>query len=467
MERNMHKTEAGCSERPVHDRVMDQAMTQSSSVAQSKASSPKVSAPVRAVFVIQKLAGLSGGAERVFIETAEAMAARGCCVRFISLDSDPSGPLAFGQGRVPVTSVMPAWLQCRAARRAKTALSRSGHPAGRSKMERMGKAIPNIFPLTHLKWHLTHGMFERALAKDLRRAPADVIVAFLPPAITSAARAGARLGIPVIASTHNVPDLDFGDSDRWDQNPIYRARARDALSLVARVTILQSKFQKWFGADVLAKVTVLPNPVSRLCSLAESPPERGAVILGVGRLTRIKRWDLLIQAFASVSTQLPDWSLRIFGSGPERGPLEARISALKLEDRIAILPPKPGIGEEYDRASILVHPSEFEGFGLSVAEAMAHGLPVIAFADCDGVNDLLEDNHSGLLLERSHEDQENVRNLGQALLHLAQNADLRTRLGSQATAITKRFDRAAIHDIWAQLLHEVAASKGDPRHELE
>jgi glycosyltransferase involved in cell wall biosynthesis len=98
---------------------------------------------------------------------------------------------------------------------------------------------------------------------------------------------------------------------------------------------------------------------------------------------------------------------------------------------------------------------------------MAHGLPVIAFADCDGVNDLLEDNHSGLLLERSHEDQENVRNLGQAMLHLAQNADLRTRLGSQATAITKRFDRAAIHDIWAQLLHEVAASKGDPRHELE
>lgn len=167
----MHKTEAGCSERPVHDRVMDQAMTQSSSVAQSKASSPKVSAPVRAVFVIQKLAGLSGGAERVFIETAEAMAARGFCVRFISLDSDPSGPLAFGQGRVPVTSVMPAWLQCRAARRAKTALSRSGHPAGRSKMERMGKAIPNIFPLTHLKWHLTHGMFERALAKDLRGQP--------------------------------------------------------------------------------------------------------------------------------------------------------------------------------------------------------------------------------------------------------------------------------------------------------
>jgi glycosyltransferase involved in cell wall biosynthesis len=163
----------------------------------------------------------------------------------------------------------------------------------------------------------------------------------------------------------------------------------------------------------------------------------------------------------------PGSALRIFGSGPERGPLEARISALKLEDRIAILPPKPGIGEEYDRASILVHPSEFEGFGLSVAEAMAHGLPVIAFADCDGVNDLLEDNHSGLLLERSHEDQENVRNLGQAMLHLAQNADLRTRLGSQATAITKRFDRAAIHDIWAQLLHEVAASKGDPRHELE
>jgi glycosyltransferase involved in cell wall biosynthesis len=155
--------------------------------------------------------------------------------------------------------------------------------------------------------------------------------------------------------------------------------------------------------------------------------------------------------------------LRIFGVGPEQTALQARVAARGLQGRIALLPPKQEIGSEYDRASILVHPSEFEGFGLSVAEAMAHGLPVIAFADCAGVNDLIEDNRSGLLVERSNDDRENVSCLVNALVQLAQDPDRRSQFGSNATAIAQRFDRVAIHDKWAQLLRDVR----HPRAELE
>lgn len=460
---NLPKTSAVCPRLRSQGAIMDQAMARTSFDTDGKASSLTRPAPIRAVFVIQKLAGLSGGAERVFVETAEAMAARGISVRLVTLDPDPTLPLAFGCGGVPVASVFPRWLQRRVAKGTTTAPPPKNDSPKRPLLERLGKAIPNVLPLTHIKWQLTHGMFERALAKDLRRAPADVIVAFLPPAIASAARAGARLGIPVIASTHNVPDLDFGDSNRWDQNPLYRARARSALASVACVTVLQPDFLNWFSAEVRPKVTVMPNPVSRLCELPTPPPRREPIVLGVGRLTGIKRWDLLIEAFAVVAASLPDWSLRIFGVGPEQNALQARVAALGLQDRVAILPPKPEIGKEYDRASILVHPSEFEGFGLSVAEAMAHGLPVVAFADCAGVNDLIEDNRSGLLVERSNHDRENVRCLANVLVQLAKDPDRRCQFGSKATAITQRFDRAAIHDKWAQLLRDVR----HPRAELE
>lgn len=419
--------------------------------------------PLRAAFVIQKLAGLSGGAERVFIETAEAMAARGISVRIITLDADPSRPLAFGRGHVAVTSVLPHWLRRWVHRRVQSVTPRPEGRAHPASSERLVKAIPNVFPLTHLKWQLTHGMFQRALTREFRRRPVDVIVAFLPPAITAAARAGKNLGIPVVGSTHNVPALDFGPSDRWDQNPVYRTRARAALETVARVTVLQPEFQTWFNAEVRPNITVMPNPVSRLCNLPDPAPAREALILGVGRLTRIKRWDLLVEAFALVAPELPDWSLRLIGSGPEQATLQDRITALGLDRRIAILPPKPEIGEEYDRASVLVHPSEFEGFGLSVAEAMAHGLPVIAFADCAGVNALVTDNCSGVLLKRPEGDPLAARCIANAILGMSQNPDFRARLGHEAATITRRFHRGTIHDNWAHLLHEVAARHPPPR----
>ena len=439
-----------CALRPIYDRMIDKIQRPSAPL--PSVQTPR--APLHVAFVIQKLAGQSGGAERVFIETAEAMAARGISTRLICFDAHLSGPLAFGTERLLVTSVLPAWLQRRnpALHNSPT----SPATARISRAEALLKSLPNIFPLTHVKWMLSHGLFQRALKRELQRTPVDVIVAFLPPAITAAARAGKELGIPVIASTHNLPQQDFGtSSDRWDQNPVYRARTLEALGQATCVTVLQPEFQTWISTVTRAPVRVIPNPVSRLCPLLAPLPTRDKIILGVGRLTRIKRWDLLIEAFALVATDLPGWSLRLFGSGAEQGALQARITTLKLESRIAILPSTPDLGSEYDRASILVHPSEFEGFGLSVAEAMAHGVPVLAFADCQGVNRLIDSNENGILLQRGSND-EAVGHLAAGLTHLAKDALLRQSLGQSAAKIAQRFDAKTIYDDWAEMLHKVA-----------
>lgn len=388
---------------------------------------------VNVVFTIQKLAGLSGGAERVFIETAEAMAGLGMDVRIVTFDpAVASSP--FASGVIPMRSLFP---QGRGVRKA------SGLAI------RLLKALPNMAPVTHLKWRGSHGVFIRALRDDLLANPADVVVAFLPPAITAAAFATAGLPTRVVASTHNVPEQDFGDGPRWDQNPLYRTRARLALARAAKVTVLLPEFRKWFPQSVQPRVVHMPNPVGRVSAVAPGTV-REKIILGVGRLTTIKRWDLLIAGFAQVAADLPDWQVRLFGEGPEQAALQAQIADLGMTGRIHLMGTTQTIGAEYDRASLLVHPSAFEGFGLSVAEAMAHGLPPVAFANCAGVNMLIQSGLNGMLLP------DGQAALADGLVALAKDAGLRDRMGRAAMQITTRFDAEKIYADWAKLLRQVA-----------
>jgi glycosyltransferase involved in cell wall biosynthesis len=406
-----------------------------------------VAPPLRVVFVIQNLAGISGGSERVCIETAEAMAARGMAVRIVSFDP-LAGPPAYGRGIVPVRNL---WRKPRAgaALASKASGKASGKRGGRALA--LFKAVPNVFPLTLLKWHLSHGLFARALQGDLRADPADVVVALMPPAITAAAQACARLDLPFIAALHNVPALDFDDGPRWDQNPLYRHRARQALAGAARITVLLPEFIDWFAPALRARVVVMPNPVGRLAPASDPPPPRGPLVLGVGRLTRIKRWDLLIDAFAEAAPDLPGWQLKIYGEGPEQANLAAQIARRGGGAQIHLMGTTPDIATVYDRAALLVHPSEFEGFGLSVAEAMAHGLPVLAFADCAGVNGLIHSGEDGQLLPRADAAQA-VAVLRQALIDWAAAPARRAAMGQAATRIAGRFDRDSLHDAWADLL---------------
>jgi glycosyltransferase involved in cell wall biosynthesis len=389
---------------------------------------------INVVFAIQKLAGLTGGAERVFVETAEAMAGLGMDVRIVTFDPSVASS-TFGSGVIPMRSLFP---------NSEGARKTSGAAV------RLLKALPNIPGLTHLKWRGSHGMFIRALRADLLARPADVVVAFLPPAITAAAYAVAGLPTRVVASTHNVPEQDFGDGPRWDRNPLYRTRARAALARAARVTVLLPEFREWFPQAVQSHVVHMPNPVTRV-STPVPGTVREKIILGVGRLTAIKRWDLLIAAFAQVADELPGWQVRIFGEGSEQAALQAQIVALGMTGRIHLMGTTQAIGAEYDRSSLLVHPSEFEGFGLSVAEAMAHGLPVVAFADCAGVNMLIQTGENGVLLPRGQ------TALMEGLVALAKDEDLRLRLGQAAAQITTRFDAQKIYADWARLLRQVAA----------
>lgn len=418
---------------------------------------------MRAVFVIQKLAELKGGAERVVTETARAMAERGIAVTIWTFEARSGGAL-YDLGGVGLRNLFPLFARPGAAAGrggggAPVVAARRGAAINRPhRLERLIRAVPDGPGLSLVKWHLTHGFFRRRLRAALAAERPDVVVAFLRPAITACGFAAEGLGIRTIASLHNVPAEDFESDARWDRNPVYRAQSLAALERVDAIHVLLPEFRDWFAPPLRRRVHVIGNPVARLTPLPSIPAGRAPVVLAVGRLTAVKRFDLLITAWARLCPSHPRWRLRIFGDGPERGRLRALIDGFAIGAQAELAGVSDALGPEYDQASILCHPAAHEGFGLSVAEALAHGLPAVGFADCAGVNTLVRDGLNGVLVAG----QGDAAALAAALDALIRSPRRRRDMAAAAPRSVAAFAPDAVHDQWQALLRgDAEADAGD------
>ncbi|MEV1128809.1 glycosyltransferase [Agromyces sp. NPDC049794] len=107
---------------------------------------------------------------------------------------------------------------------------------------------------------------------------------------------------------------------------------------------------------------------------------RERVVLMAQRLQPEKRSDVGIRAFAASRLAAEGWTLEIAGVGPEREMLEALATSLGLDDAVRFLGYRSDLPAVMDRAGILIAPCPVEGLGLTLLEAMAGGLPVVAAA---------------------------------------------------------------------------------------
>jgi glycosyltransferase involved in cell wall biosynthesis len=131
--------------------------------------------------------------------------------------------------------------------------------------------------------------------------------------------------------------------------------------------------------------------------LREGTPE--PVVLYLGRLKKYKGIELTIDALPSVLEKVPNASYWIVGEGDFRGSLERKIAAMGLGDRVRLLGYKDG-EEKLDilrRTRVLVYTSPKEGWGLSVIEANAMGIPAVA-SDAPGLRESVRDGETGFLV---------------------------------------------------------------------
>lgn len=388
------------------------------------------------VFVIEKLAQRSGGAERVLVETANAMARRGYRVEIVTHEYRglaPYYPLAPG---VILSNLRPS--------------RRTKWRAIIDRARRVLERAPDLSGLDRLVWLSRNGGFWRRLGAHLRAVQPDVAIAFMPPAITALGLARTSHPMRRVASMHNAPEQDFLNPARWDPSRLDRRRRLQLMSRMDRIAVLLPEHRDWYPADLRPKLSILPNAVTPVAPECLAAAQRRKVVISVGRLASVKRHQLLLEVWARIAPRFPDWELRIFGEGPLRNNLQAQIDALGL--RSAHLMGHTGpIGEQYLAAAILAHPAEFEGFPLAVTEALASGLPVVGFADCSGLNRLVVDGANGLLVPA---EGDRLGHYAEALSGLMADEPRRLALGAAGPASVAVYAPSTIIDMWEDLLFE-------------
>ena len=204
-------------------------------------------------------------------------------------------------------------------------------------------------------------------------------------------------------------------------------------------------------ALVVERVPTPTPPVAAGTSTLDAP-----VVVAAGRLTSQKGFDLLIPAFAPVARRHPEWTLRIYGGGPERAALEAQIEAEGMTGRIELMGPTRELGKALAEASLFVLSSRFEGFGLVILEAMSVGRPVVSF-DCPrGPGEIITTGRDGTLVP-----PEDVPGLSAALEELVADPAKRQAYGAAALATAAAYDQSEIGAQWEALL--LALEQREPR----
>jgi GalNAc-alpha-(1->4)-GalNAc-alpha-(1->3)-diNAcBac-PP-undecaprenol alpha-1,4-N-acetyl-D-galactosaminyltransferase len=171
--------------------------------------------------------------------------------------------------------------------------------------------------------------------------------------------------------------------------------------------------------------------------------------LAMGRLERQKGFDLLIAAFALVSAEFSDWGLAILGEGSLRLDLSSQIERLGLSHRIKLAGTTASPAATLQRGDLFVLSSRYEGFGLTLVEAMVCGLPVIA-ADCpSGPSEIVDSGRDGILVP-----SENVPAMAKAMARLMSDDEERRRLGENARAVAQRFGIDTVMHSWEQTIND-------------
>lgn len=256
-----------------------------------------------------------------------------------------------------------------------------------------------------------------------------------------------------IHSCRSYKEVEYSNKPKYSLNRIFALMAEKRKQRFVKkydsIVVLTKTDKEEWGNN--SNIEIIPNVVSFYpdrCSTDESKQ-----VISVGRLTYIKGYNLLIEAWAKVAVKYPDWKLSIFGDGEEREPLQKLIEEKGLDSEISIQANSANIEDKYLNSSIYVMPSLVEGFGLVLTEAMACGLPCIAFNCPNGPSEVLTHGEDGLLVE-----YKNVDKLSDAILFLIEDKVLRKEMGENGRENVRRFLPERIMPRWITLFEQITGT---------
>ncbi|MEU6843308.1 glycosyltransferase family 4 protein [Streptomyces sp. NPDC046716] len=283
---------------------------------------------------------------------------------------------------------------------------------------------------------------DQRIIRDLERTDADVVVGTRPSLNLFVARY-TRDGALRVAQEH-MTHLAIPPAVRAEMARVYPR-------LDAITTVTDADAHSFMENTPVPGIPVVGIPNSVPKPSVEPSDCRGKVVVSAGRMHHIKRYDLLIRAFAALADEFPDWQLRIYGDGGEAGKLRALVTELGLTGRALLMGGFSPIESEWAKGSIAAVTSSAESFGMTLVEAMRCGLPVVS-TDCPvGPREILAHGEDGFLVPNGDVDA-----IAWGLRRLMENDALREAMGTAALHNAARFDPAAVADTYVRLFEDAA-----------
>lgn len=234
----------------------------------------------------------------------------------------------------------------------------------------------------------------------------------------------------------------------------YIYRNSDMFMVLSRSFI--KHFEDYTGIDNAAKIVVQTNPVTiDSVGFVYNFDNKRKEVLFVGRLDyNQKRVHRVIETWAFTENKYSDWHLTIVGDGTERINLEKFVRELNLKNVSfeGFQSPRP----YYERASLLILTSEFEGFPLVLAECMCFGVVPIVYGSYSAVYDIIEDGKNGLVVKPEN-GEFHAEVLTKTLQRAMADNDLCRRMSVAAVETSKEYSIDVIYRQWNKLMESLVA----------
>lgn len=279
------------------------------------------------------------------------------------------------------------------------------------------------------------------MRKEILRFKPDLIVSFLIDVVRITVLATKGLNIPILASERGDPTsfstkklIQYSKSLNKCREVVFQlASAREAYTLHPNLA-----------------TSIIANPcISRSGRDFSIPGQtNGKIILSAGRLSKQKRFDILIRAFTLVKQSHPDYRLIIYGEGEEKNALETLVRDLDLDSSVEMLGEIDDVFGENNKAEIFALSSDYEGIPNVLIEAMGSGIPCVS-TDCSpgGARLLLDNGRRGLLVDKG-----DWRALGNAINTVIEDSTVRETIVKNGFEIFDLYTPTLISGQWMDVI---------------
>lgn len=213
--------------------------------------------------------------------------------------------------------------------------------------------------------------------------------------------------------------------------------------------VLTHEDEELWGID-LPNIRVIANP--KPFESSEVATLKHKRIIAAGRYDYQKNFEELIDIWADLAPQYPDWRLDIYGDGKLRSELTDRVERLGLSTSLGLCHPTQRMQQEYLGSSIYAMTSHYEGLPMVLIEAQTMGLPIVSYACQCGPRDIVTHGLNGYLVS-----QYDKKGFAKYLSALMDRFDERQRMGANAREASARYDLDKVMRSWLELFDELTA----------